>query len=502
MSGGGFPPDAPISLERTEKGVILLANKRKNRKLGFILGLVLILVVFQGAAAFWIVRSGGRDTALDVSANPVTQPTAVQTEAVPTQPSQTEPTIPEGPVQLVQTATIGALGDIIPDLPIINAYETETGYDFDGIFRFLSPYSQGVDYAVASLETTLAGTGEGLRYDGFLNRNCPDEIVDSLKAAGFEMLLTANNHSYDTGSAGLQRTIDVIAQRGLQNLGTSRESTLSKYTIVDINGIRVGMLSYTMESPIPEDGQPGTVYLGPHQVQKEDLARICTYLPEQPDLLCAELQWNLNRMRQQGAEASVVFLHWGNSYSLKASDDQKYLAQQLCNMGVDVIVGTHPHVVEPAQLLTSTTDPAHQTVCLYSLGNAVSNQRFGSVRRISTAHTEDGLFFTFTFCKYSDGSVYLSDVGLLPLWMEMRPELQRSYNIIPLDDSLRDQWQSLYGLSDAAVQAAGKSYNRTSKILGTAGTELREALAAARELREADYLADWVGAQYATEEST
>lgn len=479
-----------------------MANNHKKGKLGFILGLVVIVLVIQAGAAFWILRNAGRDSSLDFAQQPVTQPTTPQPTAVPTAPAQSAPTLPaqDGPAQVISTATIGALGDIIPDLPIINAYETESGYNFGGIFRFLSPYSTGVDYAVASLETTLAGTEDGLRYDGFRNRNCPDEIVDSLKAAGFQMLLTANNHSYDTGSSGLQRTIDTITQRGLQTLGTSRESSLTKYTIVDINGIRVGMLCYTMESPIPEDGQPGSVYLGEHPVEKEDLARVCTYKSEQPDLLYAELQWNLNRMHEQGAEASVVFLHWGTSYSLKASDAQKRIAQQLCNMGVDVIVGTHPHVVQPIELLTSTSDPKHQTVCLYSLGNAVSNQRFGSVRRISTAHTEDGVFFSFTFSKYSDGSVYLTDASLLPLWMEMRPQLQRSYNIIPLDDTLREQWQSLYGLSDSALQSAGKSYNRTTKLLGTGYTALRETLAAAGEQRDADYLAAWVEAQYATKE--
>ena len=475
-------------------------KKGKKSKLGFILGLVVIVLVFQAGAAFWIIRNEGRDTSLDVSRPSVTQPTEPQTSTAPSQSSQNAPTIQDGPVQLVQTATIGALGDIIPDLPIINACETDSGYNFDGIFRFLTPYTLGVDYNVASLETTLAGTENGLRYDGFRNRNCPDEIVDSLKAAGFQMLLTANNHSYDTGSTGLLRTIETITQKGLQALGTSRESSLTKYTIVDINGIRVGMLSYTMTSEIPEDGEPNTVYLGDHPVEKEDLARICTYQPQQTSLLCAELQWNLNRMREQGAEASVVFLHWGTSYSLKADDDQKYIAQQLCNMGVDVIVGTHPHVVEPISLLTSTTDPSHQTLCLYSLGNAVSNQRFGSVRRISTAHTEDGVFFTFTFSKYSDGGVYLSDVSLLPLWMEMRSELQRSYNIIPLDSTLKDQWQILYGLSDSALQSAGRSYNRTTKILESDTAELRQALADAQEQREADYLASWVEAQYATEE--
>lgn len=479
-----------------------MAKYHKKGKLGFILGLVVILLVFQAAAAFWILRNGGRDASLDVSQNPVTQPTKPQATTAPSQPAQTEPELPTtgDPTQPVRTATIGVLGDIIPDLPIINAYETDSGYDFDGIFRFLTRYSLNVDYAVASLETTLAGTENGLRYNGFNTRNCPDEIVDALGAAGFRMLLTANEHSYDTGSSGLQRTIDTIEQRGLQALGTSRESTLTKYTIVDVGGIQVGMLSYTMQSDVPEDGQPGTVYLGDHPVEKEDLPRICTYETNQTDLLYAELQWNLNRMRQEGAEASVVFLHWGTNYSLKADDNQKRIAQQLCNMGVDVIVGTHPHVVEPIELLTSTTDPTHQTVCLYSLGNAVSNQRFGSVRRISTAHTEDGVFFTFTFSKYADGGVYLSDATLLPLWMEMRPELQRSYNIIPLDDSLRDQWQSLYGLSDTALKSAGKSYNRTAKILEADYTAVREALAAARELREADYLAASVEAQFATEE--
>ena len=472
-------------------------ERPRKKKRGRGLVLLAVLLILGVAGAFVLRTPGGEQESPENEQTQPPQTVAVSTEA-PAAETVTEPTEPE-PVVKESTATIGATGDILlHDLVIKSGYDKETdSYNYDNIFTFFSEYVSQVDYAAANLEVTLCGDDNGYAYSGYPCFNSPDEIVDAAKAAGFDLLLTANNHSYDTKFTGF--TQQVIDERGLDHIGTRLDAEEKNYIIREINGINIAMTCYTYCSAYTS---AGNFKLNGNALSSEASKLVNAFHYKDLDTFYTKLAGEMEQMKADGAEAVVMFIHWGEEYKTSPNDAQKKIAQQLCNMGVDVIVGTHPHVVEPAQLLTSTTDPAHQTVCLYSLGNAVSNQRFGSVRRISTAHTEDGLFFTFTFCKYSDGSVYLSDVELLPLWMEMRPELQRSYNIIPLDDSLRDQWQSLYGRSDAALQSAGKSYNRTSKILGTAGTELREALAAARELREADYLADWVGAQYATEEST
>ena len=107
----------------------------------------------------------------------------------------TEPTLPE-PEHVVSTATIAATGDILMHMPVVNTgLQTDGSYDFSSIFRYLEPYSSGVDYAIANLETTLCGTENGYPYHGYPNFNCPDEIAYGAADAGFDMLLTANNHS-------------------------------------------------------------------------------------------------------------------------------------------------------------------------------------------------------------------------------------------------------------------------------------------------------------------
>lgn len=408
------------------------------------------------------------------------------------EPVETEPEVQE-PAHPVSSITIGALGDIWMDLPIINAYEQEDGsYQFDGIFRFLKEAASGTDYSVVSLESPLAGNEDGIRYSGMTPRNTPDSIVDTLYNTGFDMVLTGNNHAYDFGRDGLLRTLRIIGEKGMDTLGTSEESRLEHYSLMDIGDIRVGMMDYTIENSAPEDGDPSLTYFGNIAVEKEDAGLIASFLPDKADLFLAKAQRCVKQMQEQGAESIVVFLHWGTRYSTKANDYQKQIAQKLCDMGVDVIVGTHPHVVQPVELLTSTENPDHSTLCVYSLGNAVSNQRFSSVARIATAHTEDGLWLTFTLTKYSDGSVHLEAVEITPLWMYVRTTIDRSYNLLPLDIDRKSEWREMFNLGDTAYDNAVSSQKRTDKLIGKALTEIQEKLAAAVELRQAEALASAV----------
>ena len=123
-----------------------------------------------------------------------------------------------------------------------------------------------------------------------------------------------------------------------------------------------------------------------------------------------EVSGYIDAMEAQGAQAVVMYIHWGEEYQLQANANQTTVAQGLCDLGIDVIVGGHPHVVQPVDLLSSTTDPDHKTVCLYSMGNAISNQR-RHLMNLNTGHTEDGVLFSFTFAEYSDGTVRLDSVA-------------------------------------------------------------------------------------------
>ena len=401
---------------------------------------------------------------------------------------ETEPPEMPEPERVVSTASIAVTGDVLMHMPVINTgLRSDGSYNFDSIFQYLNTYASAADLAVANLETTLAGSDKGYKYSGHPAFNCPDEIVDALKNAGFDLLLTANNHCYDTSEYGFLRTVTTVRSKGLQVLGTRAEVSEPKYVVQEVNGIKIGMVNYTYQG-LPENPTAGKVYMNRNTLSDTCALLVNSFVPGQLDSFYQEVNQCLTEMKANGAEATVMFIHWGNEYQTTPSTEQQQIAQQLCDMGFDVIVGGHPHVIQPAALLTSRVDPDRKTVCLYSTGNAVSNQRIAEMD-LKTGHTEDGLLFSMTFSKYSDGTVYLEDVDLLPCWVDLRTEPQTQYPIIPLDDSIRDQWQSLFGLTDEALEGAQKSYDRTLELTGSGIRQAREYLAQQKQQREADYLA-------------
>ena len=407
-------------------------------------------------------------------------------------PAESRPT---GPAEVVSTASVGTMGDLLMHQPIFDDHskynaavqQPDGSYDFTTVFQYLTEYTTAVDYAAANLETTLCGADNGFSYSGYPNFNCPDDLIDDAAAAGFDMMLTANNHSYDTRLVGYLRTLEVVREKGLDTLGTYTSADETKWTIVEVNGIRIGMLCYTWASYISEDGRPSLNGNAP--IEK---AGLCNYfhsehLPE----FYAEVEQYLTEMEAAGAEATMMFIHWGQEYQLSANSEQKAMAQKLCDLGIDVIVGGHPHVIQPIELLSSSVDPDHKTVCLYSTGNAVSNQRQGNLSAIKTAHTEDGILFTVTFEKYSDGTVYLSGAEVLPTWVNMHKNAKgkTEYNILPLDDDKMDQWQELYDIGDSTFSSAKKSYDRTMDLVGDGLETVQTWLAQEKTERDAAYAA-------------
>lgn len=454
-----------------------------------LIGLIITLILATGVL-IWLCLN--LSTGKSVPSLSIPAATTAPTLPEETEPEETEPptTLPPEPEHVVATATIGATGDILMHLPVVNTgLQSDGSYNFDCTFRYLKPFSESVDYAIANLETTLAGTDNGYKYSGFPMFNCPDEIVDAMRDSGFDMLLTANNHCYDTSTVGLLRTIEVTKGKGLDVLGTYATAEEKQYSVVDINGIKVGMFCYTYETPVPQNGYAGRTYLNGLALKKGDEQLVASFLPSNLNAFYSEVETALAEMKDAGAEATVMFIHWGEEYLLTPVPYQKTVAQKLCDMGFDVIVGGHPHVVEPIELLTSTEDENHKTVCLYSMGNAVSNQRLGNISRVSSAHTEDGVWFTFTFSKYSDDTVYLESVDLIPTWVDLRTTGHREYDIIPLDLERQEEWQSVYELSDAGYSAAKRSYDRTWAIIGAGLEESQVWLAEQKDLREANYLA-------------
>ena len=240
--------------------------------------------------------------------------------------------------------------------------------------------------------------------------------------------------------------------------------------IKEINGINIGMICYTYET----DNRADTVALNGLPLKAADKNLVNAFDYAALDTFYAELEMRLAEMEADGAEATMLYIHWGDEYQLQQNATQSTIAQKMCDLGVDVIVGGHPHVIQPMELLTSTTGSDHKTVCIYSLGNIVSNQRREHMN-LKTGHTEDGILFTFTFAKYSDGTVILEDVQLLPTWVDLHWDAtagKNIYSILPLDTQIED-WQTQFALDNNRAAMAQASYNRTMAIVGAGLTQVQ-----------------------------
>ena len=137
---------------------------------------------------------------------------------------------------------VSVTGDVIIHNALLDAAKvSKNKYNFDYIYTYLKSYSEASDYAVANLETTLGGSD----YTGYPVFNTPDSLLDSITAAGFDMLLTANNHANDTGFKGMSRTAKVLNERKIDFIGTVENEDDKRYLVKEINGIKLGMICYT-----------------------------------------------------------------------------------------------------------------------------------------------------------------------------------------------------------------------------------------------------------------
>ena len=369
------------------------------------------------------------------------------------------------------TATVLNTGDILIHENVLNGARQDDGsYSFANFYKIAKSYVTAADYAVANLEVTLGGEEAG-NYRGYPSFNTPDSILDYIKADGFDMLLTANNHSLDTGLAGLKRTVQQIKKVGLDFLGTKETSNDPTYLIKDINGIKIGMVCYTYGTNSAASGAG-------ELINYFSSANLPAFY--------AEAQTIIDDMKQNGAEAIVFYMHWGNEYQTTPNTYQKAAAQQLCNMGVDVIVGAHPHVLQPIELIYSE-DSQNTTVCLYSMGNSISNQRISEMTGVcETGHTEDGVLFSYTFTKDKDGEVSLTAVDIIPTWVDRwGTSGNYQYTMYPLESA---DMANSYELDDATANAAKASYERTKQIIAAGLTECQQYLGC--EIRFTEQVSD------------
>ncbi len=313
-----------------------------------------------------------------------------------------------------EEAELLAVGDVMMHGMQIKAGDRGGGtYNFDAFFAAVRDRIRAADWAVANLETVLGGGGA---YTGYPMFNAPPALATALQGAGFDVITTANNHSLDRGATGVQRTRQHLRDRGLIPVGTATTPAEAEaIAIVERNGIAMAFLAYTYGTngiPLPQGKK--------HWVALLDEARIAR---------------DIGRARQQGADFIAVALHFGDEYQRQPNAAQKRLVDNLFAAGADIILGSHPHVVQPYQTRTVTdaNGVPRQRAVIYSMGNFVSNQN-GVYRHL-------GVMFSVKVRKqFPSQQVEIASVEAIPTWTHRYTAAgKRQFRVLALPQTLADR---------------------------------------------------------------
>ena len=286
---------------------------------------------------------------LPIESVPVANAMEIEYVKEPVKPTTIKAFKIEKPV--VTRAKLVAIGDILLHQPVYKDAMTQNGtYDFTSMFEKVKPFLESADVAIANQETMIGGTKLGL--SSYPNFNSPYEIGDALKYAGIDVVTIANNHTLDRGEKAILNAIDYWNRIDMPYTGAFH-SAADRDTVrtVTKNDITFSFLSYsygTNGMPVPE-GKPYLINLIDLPLIEEDVKRAKAI-----------------------SDVVVVSMHWGNEYEKTPNDTQINLAHELSRMGVDIIIGHHPHVLQPMEWIERPDGT--RTFVMYSLGNFLSSQ--------------------------------------------------------------------------------------------------------------------------------
>lgn len=317
-------------------------------------------------------------------------------------------------------------GDVIYHLPVVRScFIPEIGtYDFSPPMRLIKPMVEQADLAVVNFETAINPSKEPL---GFPLFNTPKEALWGLKQTGFDIINTCHNHTLDQGEQGMVNVLDAVDEFGLINIGTQREGQ-RRTRIVPLDDWKLGFFSYT------------------YALNGNEWCMDADKLNSMINVINRDkIQEDIAALQEEGANFIIGIMHWGNEYSEKPSPEQQALGRDMIDWGADVIIGSHPHVVQQAEYWSSSKG---QGPIIYAIGNHLSNQyadTMGNVR------AEDGLMVTLTLRREGD-DLALVQTAFEPTWVLRRD----GYTVIPLAQYFQGE------LGDFTVDEATAEHMRQS----------------------------------------
>ena len=409
-----------------------MARKKKIRKLNVFLGVIIIIALI--AIALGIYALINNPNLIASFLNKDNENIVLKNEIQ----NVVEETVPEDTV-----INIVGIGDTLcHSQNFKDAYNSETGtYDFSPMFKNIKKYFENATVAVGNLETTLAGEDRG--YSGYPTFNSPDELAGDLKEMGIDILTTANNHCLDKGYTGLERTLNVLDECGIEHTGTSRsEEEQNTILMKDLNGIKTAFLCFTYGTngiPIPSGKEYSVNLIDKDLIKKQ-----------------------LDEAKEEGAELICVSMHWGAEYRLKPTSEQEDLAEFLIKNGADVILGNHAHVPEPMEMKTVTLDDGttREGFVIYSMGNFFSAQTDNYTRDTLILNVEvrkDGETGKISIDKATYTPVYVYDNG---------QNAEDRYELLDIEQIIKDYESGSSEYSESMYNLMKSELKKIQEIVG------------------------------------
>jgi poly-gamma-glutamate synthesis protein (capsule biosynthesis protein) len=316
--------------------------------------------------------------------------------------------------KIVNKIKFSVVGDImVHSTQLDKAYKKECKcWDFHNSFSKINPYLKESDFSIANLETTLPGVIS--EYSGYPQFGTPDSILDALKGNGFSILTTSNNHCLDKGKKTLVRTIQEIRKRGMLSTGTFESETeriKNRFLILEKKGFKIAFLSYTYSTngiAIPKD-------ISVNLINKEKISE------------------DISFAKNSGVDTIIVYFHFGNEYGRLPDKFQKDIVNFSFWEGADVVLGGHPHVLQPFELKSSIDKYGYnkKRLVIYSLGNFISSQ--------SWRYSNGGIIFNFSLVKNND-TISIEEIHYEPVFVyrDITPQ-KYEFIVLPAREYLQEE---------------------------------------------------------------
>lgn len=419
----------------TRKKRIIIKDSKKFKKSVFILLFIIILciLIYNSKTIINLIKNNSNNVSIPVSKE---DSTTLDNQNINTKKEQKDITF-----------NMSVIGDIMcHNTQYTDAYNSNTDtYDFSYVFKDIKAKIKTADIAVGNLETTFAGKSVG--YSSYPTFNTPESLADNLKDLGLDVLTTANNHSLDKGYKGIESTIDYLDKADISHTGTFKsEEDQNKILIKNVKDVKIAFLSYTYGTngiKVPTGKDYCINLIDKDLIKKQlELAKA-----ENPDIIC-------------------VSMHWGIEYQTKQNKEQEALADFLFENGVNIILGSHPHVLQPMEKRTITLEDGSTKdgFVIYSLGNFMS----GQVKE----NTKNSIILDLKITKKAqDGKISIDSVNYTPIYMYKSTAKTKAYKILDIENSI-----SKYDL-DQDTSIGQKTYNtlqtELTKIKNTMGEPIK-----------------------------